>query len=159
MITSLSAQELLQLYSTDYFKNASTFGALSDDALLFLLDKSDILLAQTGDRIFSFGDPVDCFYVVLDGRVGFYKPCRGGRTHIRDYEFGMEVGFMAMIGLHDRAGDGDAEELTLLLRVSTAVFSEIQQKLPNDFGILLLNLAREMARRLRDADNRLADVE
>lgn len=160
MMTTISAQALLGLYDKDYLKNVSTLGALSDDALMFLLEQGDILQPVVGERLFSYEDPVDSFYVVLDGQIDFYKPCRNGRTLIRQYHRGMEIGFVAMIGLHGRAGDADAgPQPTYLLRVSTGLFSDLQQKMPNDFGILLLNLAREMSRRLREADIRLAELE
>ena len=153
---SIAGNEVIERYGLDYFKEASTLGALTDQALTYLLQKGKILQLEAGERLFSLGDPVDCFYVIIDGLIGFYKPCEDGRCHIRDYSFGMEIGFVAMIGLHGRAGDSQAGEPTLVLEVSTTLFSELQHDLPNDFGVLLLNLSREMSRRLRDADNRLA---
>lgn len=159
MIRSISTAQILERHGLDYFKDASTLGALSEEALLYLLEKGEVLELDVGDRLFSYGDQVDCFYVILDGRVGFYKPCKGSWTHIRDYSFGMELGFVAMIGLHSRTGSADAEDSSHLLKVTSTLFSDLQQDLPNDFGVLLLNLSREMARRLRDADNRLAEME
>lgn len=159
MTAQITSAQLLERYGLDYFKNASTFGALTDDALHYLLDKGDLLQMEPGDELFRIGDAGDCFYVILDGCIGFHKPCQRKQTHIRDYEFGTEVGFVAMIGLHSRVGDAAATKPTLVLKVSCHLFSELQQDLPNDFGVLLLNLSREMSRRLRDADNRLAEAE
>lgn len=159
MPRQISADQLRQRYSPDYFSNASTLGALSEEALGYLLEQGVLLDLDSGDPLFNLGDPGDSFYVILDGCIALYRPGPAGMTHIRDYGFGMELGSVAMIGLHDRVGDARATEPSVLLQVSCHLFSELQQKLPNDFGVLLLNLSREMSRRLRDADNRLAGLE
>lgn len=152
----IHGKELLQRYGMDYFKGASTLGALSEKAINYLLNEGRVIQLDPGDRLFSFGDPGDSFYIILKGSIGFYKPREGGLTHIRDYTYGQEVGCVAMIGLHDRVGDAQASEDSYILEVSSALFSDLHMTLPNDFGVLLLNLSREMARRLRESDNKLA---
>ncbi|MCV6609918.1 MAG: cyclic nucleotide-binding domain-containing protein [Amphritea sp.] len=159
MTSLVTYSELMQQFDLDYFKEGATFGALSEEGLVYLLQNGEIEQLESGDRLFSLDDPADCFYVILDGWIGFYKPGKQGRTHIRDYTFGTELGFVSMIGLHPRLGDGDASAKTLLLKVSCDLFSDLHRDLPNDFGVLLLNLSREMSRRLRDADRRIAELE
>lgn len=158
-MNSVSPTAFIERYSIDYLRGASTLGALSEDALLYLINQGELLEMTVGETLFRMDDPVDCFYVILDGSIAFYKPCNEGRTHIRDYNFGMELGFVAMIGLHNRVGDAEAAMPTIILKVTCDLFNDLHQHLPNDFGILLLNLSREMSRRLRDADERLANVE
>jgi len=160
MVSIIPASELLDKHDLNYFKEGSTFGALSEKAILFLLNRGEIIRLEPGDRLFTYGDKANGFFIILEECINFYKPSKSGDCHIRDYCFGMEVGFMAMIGLHDRSGTGKGgDNGATVLEVTTALFSELQQELPNDFGVLLLNLAREMSRRLREADNRLAEVE
>jgi hypothetical protein len=60
-----------------------------------------------------------------------------------------------MIGLHDRAGDHIAPEESVVVQVTCGLFYALQEALPKDFGLFLLNLSREMARRLRESDSRL----
>ncbi len=77
--------------------------------------------------------------------------------YIRDHICGEELGFVAMIALHDRRGSAEAAEESIVLEISTLLFYELQKSLPTDFGVLLLNLARGMARRIRELNNMLVE--
>lgn len=153
---SIPDNELIDRYGLDYFKDASTLGALTSQALSYLLKNGKIMQLKERELLFSYGDRVDCFYVILDGLISFYKPCETGRCHIRNYGFGTTIGFVAMVGLHNRSGDAVAAEPSCLLKVSAALFSAMQQSFPADFAVLQMNLSREMARRLRESDSKLA---
>ncbi|WP_165840174.1 Crp/Fnr family transcriptional regulator [Motiliproteus coralliicola] len=156
---SLVGVEVLQQLGIDYVRDASTLGALSEGALRYLFNNGELISLDKDDVLFRLGDCADSFHVVLQGSVRLVKPRHDGSSaHIRDYTFGHEIGFVAMIGLHGRVGDVLANEPSYLLRVSCGLFDALHNEMPNDFGILLLNLSREMSRRLRDADNRLADA-
>ncbi len=154
---TIPGRQLIEQFGIDYFKDGSSFGALSDQAITYLLEKGKVLQLDTGERLFACDESVDSFYIVLQGSIAFYRPREGGNTHIRDYIFGQEVGFVAMIGLHDRVGDTYAAGPSFVLQVSSALFNELHMDLPNEFGVFLLNISREMARRLRESDRKLAD--
>ncbi len=152
---TLDGRQLIVQLGIDYFKAGSSFGALSDQAIRFLIEQGVVLQLDKGDKLFSYGDPGDSFYIVLKGRIEYLKPRGGGFTHIRDYSYGQEFGCVAMIGLHDRAGDHIAPEESVVVQVTCGLFHALQEALPKDFGLFLLNLSREMARRLRESDSRL----
>ena len=107
--------------------------------------------------IYKPGDKGDRFLVILEGSVSFYQFHNGEFAYIRDHLFGEELGFVAMIALHDRVGKAVAAEDSLILEVSCELFSELQSYDPTQFSILLLNLSREMARTIRDISNSIVD--
>ena len=152
---TLDGRQLIEQLGIDYFKAGSSFGALSDQAIRFLIEQGVVLQLDKGDKLFSYGDPGDSFYIVLKGRIEYLKPRGNGFTHVRDYTFGQEFGCVAMIGLRDRAGDHIAPEESVVVQVTSELFHALQEALPKDFGLFLLNLSREMARRLRESDSRL----
>lgn len=156
-VRNVSSSELIEEFGIDYFKNASTFGALSENAITFLLENGIICQLDTGEQLFAYDSPGDNFFVVLKGSIQFYKAGKHQPTHIRDYLFGQEIGSVAMIGLHNRSGEAFAGEESITLKVSCDLFHSLHEKFPTDFGILLLNLSREMARRLRESDEKLAE--
>ncbi len=156
---TLDGRQLIEQLGIDYFKAGSSFGALSDQAIRFLIEQGVVLQLDKGDKLFSYGDPGDSFYIVLKGRIEYLKPRGNGFTHIRDYTFGQEFGCVAMIGLHDRAGDHFAPEESVVVQVTCGLFHALQEALPKDFGLFLLNLSREMARRLRESDSKLVENE
>ncbi len=156
---TLDGRQLIEQLGIDYFKAGSSFGALSDQAIRFVIEQGVVLQLDKGDKLFSYGDPGDSFYIVLKGRIEYLKPRGNGFTHVRDYTFGQEFGCVAMIGLHDRAGDHIAPEESVVVQVTSGLFHALQEALPKDFGLFLLNLSREMARRLRESDSKLVENE
>lgn len=143
--------------NADVLKNGSLFGALSEQAINFLLDQGEICPVKAGERIFECGDKGDNFYIVCKGSIDFHKQHEGECVHTRSAGFGEELGFVAMIALHDHAGFAVASEDSIVLKISSVLFRKLHKQYPFDFGILSLNLARDMARTIRKLSNTLVE--
>jgi len=150
---TVSGTSLIDRFGMKYFQGASVFGALSPVAIEFLLKRGLVLQTKKGDVIYRPGDKGDRFYVVLQGALSFYQFYLGEFAYIRDHRFGEEMGFVAMVALHDRVGKALAAEDGYVLEISCGLFHELQQELPIDFGVFLLNLSRNMARTIREVSN------
>lgn len=149
----ISSEELLQDRELASFSNASVFGALPEASMLWLLQNGKIHALEQGDYIFTPGQPGDSFHVILDGKISYSKFHEGRYAYIKDYKTGEQIGFMSLIALHDRVGRAEAQPHTITLEIDSKLFHEFHNQFPMEFGILLLNLAREMARTLRSVDN------
>ena len=101
---TVSGSSLMDRFGIDYLQGASVFGALSPDAIEFLLERGRVFALEKGDVVYEPGDKGDRFYVVLQGALSFYQFHLGEFAYIRDHQFGEEMGFVAMIALHDRVG-------------------------------------------------------
>ena len=152
---SIKGNKLIEKYGVEYFQNASIFGALSPEIIKYLLYQGEIHSVEKGELIYDVGDKGNYFLIILSGSVSFCQYHQGEYVYIRDHKFGEELGFVAMIALHDRLGKTVASEDSIILKVSSILFSDLHRKHPADFGILLLNLSREMARTIRDIRNTL----
>ena len=131
----------------DYFRELSTFGALPDEAVLRMLQKGRVISLEAGERLYAKGESSEAFYIVLSGRMNSWMPRRdGGWTLARCHEPGDDMGFVPMIALVDRPANTQAEVNTVVLEISCGQFLDLQQKEPDVFGLMLLNLARGMAR-------------
>ena len=153
----ISIEPGMQGLAPENLASGSIFGALSGDATRFLLEHGNIYQVRTGEQVFEYGDRGDSFYVVCEGSLNFFKQHGGDCFHTRTVGFGEEVGFVAMIALHDHVGNAVARENSILLEISSALFAELQQEYPLDFGLLTLNLARDMARVIRNLSNTLVE--
>ncbi len=149
--------DLLEKFGMEYFQNASIFGALPPEIITFLFDKGSVSCMNKGDVIYRPGDKGNSFFVILNGSLSFYQFHHGEYAYIRDHLFGEEMGFVAMIALHDRVGKAVAAENGYILEVPCTLFSELQRLHPSEFGILLLNLSREMARTIRNISNSIVE--
>lgn len=139
-------------------RTASILGAISSDAIAFMLEEGTLLMLEKGETLFNFGDKGSSFFIVAQGTIDFYKHHQGKRAQTRSAAFGNELGFVSMIALHDRTGEAVAYENSLLIEISCDVFARLHEEYPFDFGIITLNLARDMARTLRKLGNDLVEV-
>ncbi|WP_286237848.1 Crp/Fnr family transcriptional regulator [Neptuniibacter halophilus] len=155
----ITVAELPAEITPAYLAQGSLFGALDLDCVSFLLQQGEILQLKTGEKLFDVGQRGDAFFIVLTGQLAFYKQHQSELLHTRDIGFGEEIGFVSMIALHDHVGYACASEPSLILKISCNLFADLQQQHPEAFGILLLNLARDMARTIRKLSNALVEIE
>lgn len=153
----ISAHTALDELGPEGLQGSSIFGALSSNAIRFLLEQGKVYRVQKKDLIFDCGDRGDSFFVVCKGSVDFFKQHLGEYTYTRTSQFGEEVGFVAMIALHDHVGKAVAREDGMVLEISSNLFSELHDKFPFDFGLMILNLSRDMARVIRKLSNILVE--
>jgi CRP-like cAMP-binding protein len=131
----------------------STFGALPDTTVQRLLTEGQVWQLDKSDVLFRAGDSVNSFFVVISGNLAAYICDEDQHAFTRHHGAGEEVGFVAMIGLHERIGTMVATEETLMVEITADQFLELHMSEPEAFGLLLLNLSREMARSIRKLNN------
>lgn len=153
----LSTDQLLDTRKLSSFTRASVFGALPEASILWLLEHGVIRSMEQGEHLFATGEPGDSFHVILQGQVSYYKHHKGKYAYIREYCQGEQIGFMSLIGLHDRVGRADCHHDTITLEIDSSLFHAFHKQYPQEFGILMINLAREMARSLRSVDNLIVE--
>ncbi|MFW1678602.1 Crp/Fnr family transcriptional regulator [Pontibacter sp. JAM-7] len=152
----VDAGQVIDQLGIEYFKNASTLGALSNLALEAVLRQGQLLELNQGDVLFKAGEKGDSFYVVLNGSIAYYRSLNSHKEYLRDYLFGAEIGFVSMVALLPRQGTAVANKESLVVKVTNDLFYELHCEHPLDFGILLLNLSREMARTIVTMSGMLA---
>jgi CRP-like cAMP-binding protein len=153
----LDGHGLMSEPGVDRFKTASIFGALSDEAIRFLLGRGRILALEDGEELFHAGDPGDSFYVVLEGEFNYFRQAGKGEVLLRSAGFGEQLGYVSMVGLFPRVGVGKAKGPTVVLEINSDLFYQFHEALPFDFGIVMLNLARDMSRTIIFLTHQLAD--
>jgi len=156
-VNRISSQQLSVRYELSSFANASVFGALPPSAIRWLLDNGIIRELKQGEQLFSPGEPGNSFHVILAGSVDYYKFHNGRFAYIRKFNSGEQIGFVSMIALHDRVGRAEACEESITLEIDSDVYHDFHISHPLEFGILMMNLAREMARTLRNTNNILVE--
>ncbi len=153
----MSTEQLLKNHELSSFTNASVFGALPKALILWLLQNGKIYFLAKGENLFTQGQHGDSFNVILEGQISYYKFHEDRYAYIREYNTGEQIGFMSMIALHNRVGRAEAHQDTITLEIDCDLFHDFHNHAPLEFGILMMNLARGMARTLRSVDNILAE--
>lgn len=131
----------------------STFGALSNDVIAELLQNGVIRHYQKGEYVVRMDQVANDFQVILRGRVAYYRRFDGRDVLTRCFSQGEQMGFDQMIGLLQQNGTDVAQEDSLILDISGEQFFKLHVDFPADFGLLMINLAREMAREIEILEN------
>ncbi len=139
-------------------REVGLFGALSDEFLRHLVATLSVRNVAAGDCVFREGDPAREMYVVLDGEIEVLKKSRRGRE-TRVAILGPNDGFgeMSIIDMQPRSATVRALGPARLLRITTEEMDALYRYDLKSYALIVLNLARDLSRRLRVTDGLLAD--
>jgi CRP-like cAMP-binding protein len=140
-------------------RNIGLFGALSDDVLAVLAGMLSVVVPEIGEVIFREGDEGNAMYVVLGGEMEVTKASRGGvDARVAVLGPGDWFGEMSIVDIQPRSATVRAVAPSRLVRISAADLDSLYRHDVRSYAIVVLNLARELSRRLRVADGILADL-
>ena len=149
----LEAAEVIDRLGIPYLQDLSTFGALSETVIVDLLQHGRIEQLDKGEYIAHFDEEASNFQVVLQGTLAYYKRFEGHDVLTRHFRRGEQLGFDEMIGLIVRDGTDVADEDSLILNISSSQFYNLHVEYPAEFGVFMINLARELAREIEMLEN------
>jgi CRP-like cAMP-binding protein len=140
-------------------RNIGLFGALSDDVLAFLAGMLTVVTPGAGETIFREGDEASAMYVVLAGEMEITKKSRAA-VDARVAVLGPNdwFGEMSIVDIQPRSATVRALAPARLIRITAADLDALYRHDVRSYAIIVLNLARELSRRLRVADGILADL-
>ncbi len=139
-------------------RDIGLFGALSDDVLEHLTKTLKTVRAAAGDAVFKEDDPAREMYVVLDGEIEVLKKSRRGRD-MRVAILGPAdcFGEMSIIDMQNRSATVRALAPSRLLRITSEDMDSLYRHDLKSYTLIVLNMARDLSRRLRVTDGILAD--
>jgi CRP/FNR family transcriptional regulator, cyclic AMP receptor protein len=145
--------------SIDRLREIGLFGALSDDVLAHLAATLHRTAVVPGTTIFHEGDPGHDMFVVLDGEIEVLKKSRRGRQQ-RVAILGPSdmIGEMSIIDVQPRSATVRALAPTRMLRIASEDLDALYRHDVKSYAIVVLNVARDLSRRLRVTDGILADI-
>ena len=144
----LDADEVIETLGLPYLRELSTFGALSDGVIADMLAHGVIKRFEKGEYVSRLNQIASEFKVVLQGRFAFYKHGEGCDVLTRYFRQGEQMDFDLMIGLIPHNGIDVATEESIVLDIGSDQFYNLHVNFPADFGLLMINLSRELAREI-----------
>lgn len=147
---SLSAADL---------RNIGLFGALPEKILEGLASRLEVIELPGGSYVFREGDPGNCMFVVIQGDVEVMKHSRSGHdSRVAVLGPGDWFGEMSIIDVQPRSATVLTAAPSRLIKVTAADLDGLYRADVKAYSLIVLNIAREMSRRLRVADGILADL-
>lgn len=139
-------------------RDIGLFGGLSDEVLRELATTLEVLDLEPGHVIFREGESGRDMFVLLDGEIEVLKQSK------RSLEARVAVlgpsdwfGEMSILDVMPRSATVRAIAPSRLLRITAQDLDALYRRDLKSYSLLVLNIAREMSRRLRVADGLLAD--
>lgn len=139
-------------------RDIGIFGALSDEVLELLVSMLPVVVVSAGEHVFREGEPGRDMYVVLGGEMEVLKRGkRGGEAKVALLGPGDWFGEMSILDVMPRSATVIALAPSRLLRISSESLDALYRKDVKSYSLIVLNIARELSRRLRVADGIIAD--
>jgi CRP-like cAMP-binding protein len=133
------------------------FAGLDEEALEVLLAGARRAEAQPGEIIVREGDSSNEMFVIGEGKVRVWKhhgtPEQAELAVLERKDF---FGEMCMLETLPRAATVEALTACQFVIVKSSAFYRLYQARPDQHAILILNLARDLSRRIRALHRRFA---
>ena len=129
------------------------FAGLDDKALTIFLEHAERRSVPAGGVIAREGETNNCMYLIETGEVRIIKNSNmADAVQLAVLGPGEFFGEMCILETLPRSATGKAAGPATVVSVASSAFYHLYQQMPKEYGILLLNLARDLSRRLRRLD-------
>ncbi len=144
--------------STAELREIGLFGGLGDDTLQHLAASLHILDRAADEVVFTEGAEAREFYVLLRGEVEIYKVLKtGAEARLATLTPGHWFGEMSVFDVQRRSASVRTLVPCRFLVVTARDLDALYRRDLKSYTLLVLNVTRELARRLRLVDELVAD--
>lgn len=135
------------------------FGGLDEDVLRGFVSNLDVAELAAGALVFKEGDNGREMFVLLEGEIELLRRSkRGHDTRVAVLGPGDWFGEMSILDVLPRSSTAQVLAPTRLLRLTAHDLDGLYRRDLKSYSLLVLNVARELSRRLRVADGLLAGL-
>ncbi len=141
----------------EQLRDIGLFGGLDDESLDLLTRELRASLFDPGAMVMKEGDHAREMFVVLSGELEVVRhSVNGAEGRVALLGPGNWVGEMSIIDPQPRSASVRALAPSILLVVTTEDLDRLYRRDMKSYLLVVLNIARELARRLRVADGMIA---
>ncbi|HEY2900145.1 MAG TPA: cyclic nucleotide-binding domain-containing protein [Polyangia bacterium] len=141
----------------DVLGRVPIFAGLAEQHLDWIIAAGTLGEVASGERVVSEGEPAKSLFVVCQGELEVCKcGSHGAEIRLAVLRAGDCVGEMSLIDIQPRSATVRALTPTVLFCLSHAQIARLYHSHSDVYLMLVLNIAREISRRLRVADQALA---
>jgi CRP-like cAMP-binding protein len=145
---------MMSVNQVQLLQQMAIFGGVRGEILEQLMRKTPTVAVAKGRYFFHEQDRAESMFVLETGKAAVLKHWDGQDYLLREIGPGACFGEMALIDLEPRSAAVLALENCTALEVVNSVLYETFLEDAEQFALIYMNIARELSRRLRDADNR-----
>jgi len=129
------------------------FAGLSDKQLYCLFKTLQKTSYQKDEIIFKQGDSPSHIYIIESGTVKLYLEAEGTNFELIEFSVGDCFGETALMSIEAHTASAIAAEKTDLIVLSSKALLSLYNTDKDVYIMIILNIAREVSRRLNKTDN------
>ncbi|MCL2689298.1 MAG: cyclic nucleotide-binding domain-containing protein [Chitinispirillia bacterium] len=133
-------------------RNVTIFSGLTESEISDISYNCDIMDAAVGDVLLEEGKAATEIFIILRGRINLILNMNDNPLAIFDFGSGYCIGEASVIGIQNHSASAVVTEESSLMILSRKVLMDIFETNNRLFSLLILNIAREIARRLHHTD-------
>ena len=148
--------------SAEYFqilRRMPVFGGLTDASLELLTGHACRVQCGENEYFFREQDKGDSMYILLSGSVIVERIWNGANVTLGKLGTGDCFGEMSLIDLMPRSASVRADSQCEALEIPQRCLYHLYKQDLEQYAILMMNMGREVSRRLRVTDQRLFELE
>ena len=143
----------------ELFREMPVFGGVKTESLELILRKSREVVTREGDYFFREGELGGSLFVLLSGTVLIQRKWEGESIVLGRLVEGDCFGEMALIDMQPRSASVKAESNFKAIEVPSNSLRALYKKDLEQYAMIMMNLGREVSRRLRVADDCLFQLQ
>ena len=140
-------------------QDMAIFGGISERSLQFLLDRSNRIQVSADDYFFREDDTAESMFILDSGTVDILKSWNGQTRFLRSLAPGDCFGEVALMDMMPRSASVRATTAAVAIELPRSALYELMQSDLEQFTMIMMNMGREVSRRLRKSDTRLFEVQ
>jgi CRP-like cAMP-binding protein len=134
------------------------FGAVNEDTLAFILERTRGFTVLAGDYFFHEGAEATALMVLEAGSVEILRAHDGAQIRLATLGAGDCFGEMALIECRNRSASVRALEDCTGLEMPLEILHALYERDLEQFVLIEMNVAREISRRLREASDQMFEA-
>ena len=143
----------------ELLRRMPVFGGLNDAALHLILSHCQVVTVPAGEYFFHEGEGAESFFVLEQGTVLVEREWEQATLQLGRLKRGDCIGEMAIIDLLPRSASVRAEVNCVAIEITLSALRELYRQEVEQYAIIMMNMGREVSRRLRRTDDRLLALE
>jgi CRP-like cAMP-binding protein len=143
----------------EFLTRIPIFAGLPARVIDLIADSLRIVDVASGAQLLREGEPARSMFVVLNGELEILKHGKGGAEYrLAVLKQGDCVGEMSLIDIQPRSATARARGVATLYVLDLSEIAKLYRSDVEAYALLVLNISREISRRLRCADELMVNM-
>lgn len=137
----------------------SLFGAIPEAGLDTIINRAEHQVLEAGEILFREDEPSSAIYILLEGKVKIVNNYGTEPLEIIELSTGSSLGEASLLGIQPHSATALVTEKASIMVITRTLLNSLHKENLELFSLLILNMARELARRIKRYSKYIKELE